>query len=130
MSYGPEDTQTMVKALSISQLKPLIEKLSNGKDILYMGIRGWEISEETAERMEISRGIFVDKVEENSPAMEAGIQKGDVLITFNRKKIHTMQRFYTELQKCEEGQKVEAVVMRRGTEDYGRTKINLTLDVR
>lgn len=130
MSYGPEDTQTMVKALSISQLKPLIEKLSNGQETLYMGIRGREISEEAAKQAKISRGIFVDKVEENSPAMEAGIQRGDVLIRFNGEKIHTMQRFYTELQKCEEGQKVEVAVMRKGAEGYGQTKINVTLDVR
>lgn len=130
MAYGPEDTQTMVKALSVSQLKPLIENLSNGKDILYMGVRGQEVSEETAKSMEISRGIFVDKVEEDSPAMEAGIQRGDVITSFNKKEIHTMQRFYAELQKCEKGQKVELAVMRKGAESYGQTKINVTLDVK
>lgn len=129
MSYGPEDTQTMVKALSVSQLKPLIESLSNGKDIVYMGVRGQEVSEETAQRLKISRGIFVDKVEADSPAMEAGVQRGDIITLFNKKNVHTMQRLYAELQKCEKGQKAELVVMRKGAENYGRTKISVTLDV-
>ena len=129
MAYGPEDTQTMVKALSVSQLKPLIESLSNGKDIVYMGVRGQEVSEETAKKLKIPRGIFVDKVEADSPAMEAGVQRGDIITTFNKKNVHAMQRFYTELQKCEKGQKAELTVMRKGAEDYGQTKINVTLDV-
>lgn len=130
MNYGPEDTQTMVKALSVSQLKPLIENLSNGKEIVYMGVRGQEVSEETAEKMKISRGIFVDKVEAESPAMEAGIQKGDVITAFNKKNVHSMQRFYAELQKCEKGQKAVLTVMRKGAENYGQAKISVTLDVK
>lgn len=130
MSYGPEDTRTMVKALSVSQLKPLIENLSNGKDITYMGIWGQEVSEETAESTEISRGIFVEKVEEDSPAMRAGIQRGDVITAFNKKDVHTMQRFYTQLQKCTRGQKVQVTIERKGAEGYGQTKINVILDVK
>lgn len=130
MDYGPEDTRTMVKAMSVSQLKPLIENLSNGKDVTYMGIWGREVSEEAAESMGSSRGIFVEKVEEDSPAMEAGIQRGDVVTAFNKKSVHTMQRFYTELQKCTKGQKVQVAIMRKGAEGYGQTKITVALDVK
>lgn len=120
----------MVKAMSVSQLKPLIENLSNGKDVTYMGIWGREVSEEAAESMGSSRGIFVEKVEEDSPAMEAGIQRGDVVTAFNKKSVHTMQRFYTELQKCTKGQKVQVAIMRKGAEGYGQTKITVALDVK
>lgn len=130
MSYGPEDTHTMVKALSISQLKPLIENLSNGKDVTYMGIWGREVLEETAEGTDISRGIFVEKVEEDSPAMKAGIQSGDVITAFNKKNVHTMQRFYAQLQKYTKGQKVQVTIERKGAEGYGQTKINVVLDVK
>lgn len=130
MDYGPEDTGTMVKALSISQLKPLIEKLSNGNDIIYMGILGQEITKETAENTEIPRGVYVNQVEAESPAMEAGIQAGDVITAFNEKKVHTMQRYYTELQKCHGEQQVEVSVMRQGPEGYGKTKVKVTLDVK
>lgn len=121
MSYGPEDTRTMVKALSVSQLKPLIENLSNEKDIIYMGIWGQEAT--------TSKGLFVEKVEEDSPAMKAGIQRGDVITAFNKKDVHTMQRFYTELQKCTKGQKVQVAIVRKGADGYGQTKINVVLDI-
>lgn len=130
MDYGPEDTHTMVKALSVSQLKPLIENLSNGKNIIYMGIRGQEVSQDTAENTKIPRGIYVDQVEEDSPAMEAGIQTGDVITAFNKEDVRTMQRFYTELQKCQKEQKVKITIMRRGADGYGETQVTVTLDVR
>ena len=130
MDYGPEDTHTMVKALSVSQLKPLIENLSNGKNIIYMGIRGQEVSQDTAENTKIPRGIYVDQVEEDSPAMEAGIQTGDVITAFNKEDVRTMQRFYTELQKCHKEQKVKITIMRRGADGYGETQVTVTLDVR
>ncbi len=130
MDYGPEETNTMVKALSVSQLKPLIENLSNGKDTVYMGIRGQEVSEDTAKSTEIPRGIYVDQVESDSPAMEAGIQTGDVIVDFNREDVRTMQRFYAELQKCRKEQKVKVTIMRKGTDGYGQTQVTVTLDVR
>lgn len=130
MDYGPEDTHTMVKALSVSQLKPLIESLSNGKNIIYMGIRGQEVSQDTAENTKIPRGIYVDQVEGDSPAMEAGIQTGDVITAFNKEDVRTMQRFYTELQKCRKEQKVKITIMRKGADGYGETQVTVTLDVR
>ncbi len=129
MSYGPEDTRTMVKALSVSQLKPLIENLSNGKDIIYMGIWGQEATDTDADDPKTSKGLFVERVEEDSPAMKAGIQRGDVITAFNKKDVHTMQRLYTELQKCTKGQKVQVAIVRKGAEGYGQTKINVVLDI-
>lgn len=129
MSYGPEDTRTMVKALSVSQLKPLIENLSNEKDIIYMGIWGQEATDTQTKDPKISKGIFVEKVEEDSPAMKAGIQRGDVITAFNKKDVHTMQRFYAELQKCTKGQKVQVAIVRKGADGYGQTKINVVLDI-
>lgn len=130
MDYGPEETNTMVKALSVSQLKPLIENLSNGKDTVYLGIQGQEVSENTAKSTKIPRGIYVDQVESDSPAMEAGIQTGDVIVELDRKDVRTMQRFYAELQKCHKEQKVKVTIMRRGSEGYGQTQMAVTLDVR
>lgn len=130
MDYGPEDTHTMVKALSVSQLKPLIENLSNGKNIIYMGIRGQEVSKDTAANTKVPRGIYVDQVEGDSPAMEAGIQTGDVITAFDKEDVRTMQRFYTELQKCQKEQKVKITIMRKGADDYGETQVTVTLDVR
>ena len=68
-----EEDGTVVRAVSAAQLRPLLEMLSNGENIRYIGIIGETVTEEKAEELEIPLGIYVDSVEENSPAMAAGI---------------------------------------------------------
>ena len=70
-----EEDGTVVRAVSAAQLRPLLEMLSNGENIRYIGIIGETVTEEKAEELEIPLGIYVDSVEENSPAMAAGIQE-------------------------------------------------------
>ena len=66
-----EEDGTVVRAVSAAQLRPLLEMLSNGENIRYIGIIGETVTEEKAEELEIPLGIYVDSVEENSPAMAA-----------------------------------------------------------
>ena len=120
-----------VRISQVSFVKSLEELEScTSKNIIYMGIRGQEVSQDTAENTKIPRGIYVDQVEGDSPAMEAGIQTGDVITAFNKEDVRTMQRFYTELQKCQKEQKVKITIMRRGADGYGETQVTVTLDVR
>lgn len=127
-SYGTDNSsQTMVKALAVSQLKPLIENLSNGKAVKYLGINGQDVTEEMAESLSIPQGIYVDSVEEGSPAMEGGIQSGDIIQYMDEKKVLTMQSYSTCLQSCKEGQKVILQLKRKGAEGYTDMEFELTV---
>ena len=70
---------TVLRAVSVAEIKCLLEILSNGEPICYTGIRGTTISKMQSEQLNIPQGIFVDRVEQGSPAMNAGIQSGDIL---------------------------------------------------
>lgn len=124
---GEAYSSNMVKALAVSQLKPLLESLSNGEDIMYLGIRGEEIDESLSQSRGIPKGIYVDSVEADSPAMKAGIQSGDIICSLDEKKVSTMQEYSTYLQKCSEGEKIQVVLKRMGTENY--EKMNYTIIV-
>ena len=131
--YGDEknESKTMVKALAVSQLKPLIETLSNGEAIQYLGVRGKDISENVSNSIDIPQGVYVKSVEDNSPAMEAGLQSGDVIQKIDGKEIETMQQYSSQLQKCEGGQKVSLTVMRsKGAEGYAEMKIEAEVESR
>lgn len=132
-SYGSEDDdmKNMVKALAVSQLKPIIERLSNGEDIRYLGIRGQDITEAVSDNTGIPQGVYVDEVGEDSPAMRSGIQRGDVIVQMDEEEITTMQKYSTQLQNCREGQEVTLTVMRaRGAEGYSPVEIQLTVEIK
>ncbi len=131
-SYGNQDDESknMVKALAVSQLKPLIECLSNGEDIRYLGIKGQDVTEAISQNTGIPQGVYVDEVEEDSPAMLSGVQRGDVIVKMDQEEITTMQKYSSQLQKYSEGQDVTLTVMRsRGEEGYSSVEIGLTVRV-
>ena len=51
----------------------MIELLSNGKNVPYLGVSGVEVSSEM-QGQGIPQGVYVKEVDAGSPAMAAGIQ--------------------------------------------------------
>ena len=70
-----EEDDFVLRAVATSQIGALLEKLTNGEKICYAGIIGSTITMEQSQRLDIPQGVYVDRVEQNSPAMTAGIQK-------------------------------------------------------
>lgn len=129
--YGDGTDKSMVRALAVSQLKPLIETLSNAEPISYLGVKGKDISENISESIQIPAGVYVESVEDDSPAMKAGLQSGDVIQKLDDDEIKTMQQYSNLLQKYEEGQKIRLTVMRsKGTEGYAQMKIEAEVKAR
>lgn len=89
----------MVTALSISDLRKLIEQLSNNEDLIYLGVRGQDISSSLSQKTGIPTGIYVNSVEEDSPAMNAGIQNGDVIVKVGNESVETLSRLRTRMDQ-------------------------------
>ena len=128
-SFG-NTADTMVKALSVAQLKRLLADLSNGNDICYAGIYGQDVTESIAAQTGIPIGIYVDSVATESPAMIAGIQSADVITELNGKEVTTMQKFSTELQKCKKDDKVSIRLMRKGNDGYEEMNFEIAISVK
>jgi S1-C subfamily serine protease len=45
------------------------------------------------------KGLFVTKIEDNSPASRSQLQEGDIIISFNRKQINNSQALFKELTR-------------------------------
>lgn len=117
-SISDKDSMKLVTAYGISDLKDIIELLSNGKTVPYIGIKGVTVTETLAEQQKIPKGIYVQEVEVDSPAMKAGIQSGDVINCIGGESITTLDAYHEKLMKCREGQKVEITGMRQGANGY------------
>ena len=117
---------SVIRAVEAAQLRPLLEDMANSEEICYIGIQGVTISEIQSENLDIPRGVYVDSVEEYSPAMSAGVQNADIIHTLNGEEICTMSEYSDILQKLTKGSKVKLEVYRKNPYD---TYVNVELTV-
>ncbi len=83
--------------LSMASIQPYVDKMISQADNLYLGMLCYDISKEEATKLGISQGVYVIKVEESSPAFEAGVKKGDVLLEMNGVQIYNMSTYNNTL---------------------------------
>lgn len=114
-----QDTEAL-NAVMILDLVPVISKLSEGKDMPYLGINGQEINDEVlglAEE-EMPYGIYVKDVEIASPAYVAGIVSGDIIVKLQNKPIRTLADYKKVLESKEAGEEMSVTLKRKGREGY------------
>ena len=85
---------------------PLVERLSNGETSRYTGIYGKEIDQAQCRHLGIGQGLYVERTENASPAMKAGIQSGDIISKIDGNLTESMQSYYTYLQTKKAGEKI------------------------
>lgn len=108
---------TMI-AYGISNITNEIEMMSNGKHVPYAGIVGMMVTEEVSELYGIPVGLYVIEVEKDSPAMEAGIQSGDVITQIGKTAVTSLKTYHDALYKLEAGFSAKFNGQRYGTEEY------------
>lgn len=118
--YSSQSDRNTLTALSISQLKGIIEDLSNGKAVPYLGLKVSTITDEIAEEYHLPKGVYIKNVETDvsSPAMTAGIQAGDVLVELNGEEILTVEQYTTKLMSLLPEQSIQIKVLRQSGEEY------------
>lgn len=108
----------LMTCLPLSEILETIEALCNNKQLAYVGITGQEVSSAISERTGIPKGIWIDSVDTDSPAMETGIQPGDVIYQLGDTEVTSMKTFHALINQEEPGDTVEIHVMRRSVEGY------------
>jgi serine protease Do len=99
-------------AIPIDLAKKIADQLrKNGKVVRgWLGIRAQDVSPQTASSLNLSRTAgemaMVTEVAENSPAAEAGVKTGDVIVEFNGKPVPKSHEFPSVIAETPPGQKV------------------------
>lgn len=113
-----EEQSRTVNAFAISDLKAALQLMLNGKNVPYIGIYGATVTEEISEEQGIPQGLYVTRVEENSPAMQAGIQVGDIIQNLADNEIKSLNAYKRNLLQTEVGTEVKIEAQRRGASEY------------
>lgn len=116
-SISKEEGMNLITGYGISDLKKNIEILSNGQEVPYIGIRGQDVTDEMEEQ-DIPKGVYVREVETDSPAMEAGIQSGDVITEIDGTTVSSLSAYHAALLDEKSGIKVKVKGMRQGADGY------------
>ena len=123
-SAGDANTLT---AIAISEIKTVIEMLSNGKDIPYIGLQLTTVTNDIASEYDMPKGAYIKEVEMDSPAMAAGLQSGDVITRIDGENIFNVDGYESRLLSMTPGDMVEITIERQGTEGY--TEITCEVEV-
>lgn len=120
----------VMSAYGISSIKSEIERMSNGKEVPYIGIRGIQIPDETAEAQTIPEGFCVTEVEADSPAMRAGIQNGDIITHFDKEEVESILGYHSMLITKDAGTEVVLTGQRRGADEYVELQFTVTVGIK
>jgi len=110
------DTELNV-AMAISDYKGILEKLSNGIAVPYVGIKGQEVTGAMAEGG-LPLGVYVAQCVPDSPAYFAGIQPGDVITKVGEKSISTIKDYQNAIDSLNKDDEITIVVQRKSIEEY------------
>ena len=116
--YSSEGEQITLTAIAISDLKAMIEMLSNSRDIPYIGLQLSTVTNDIAQEYDIPKGAYIKEVKMDSPAMAAGLQSGDVITQMGGEAVFTVDGYENKLLALTPGENVEITVMRQGTDGY------------
>lgn len=116
--YSSDGDQNTLTAISISELKTLIEMLSNNQDIPYIGLELTTVTNDIANEYDIPKGAYIKEVKMDSPAMAAGLQKGDVITKMGGEAIYTVDSYESKLLELKPDERVKIVVERQSAGGY------------
>ncbi len=85
----------------------------------WLGIRMEPVSDELAEKLNLDmpRGVLVEVVGPKSPAQKAGIQRGDVIVTFDNQQVQDPDHLLHIVGATKVGKSVKVTVIRNGSEE-------------
>jgi serine protease Do len=105
-------------AIPINLAKNIARQLINTGEVVRgrIGIVIQPLTNELAESFSVEpgQGIVVAQVFDNSPAQRAGIEQGDVIISYQGNKVDNVGRFRNSVSLTAPGSKEEIVVLRNG----------------
>jgi len=84
----------------------------------YLGFEPQEVTKENFGKFGLSnvRGVAVEKVVENSPAAQAGLQAGDVIIKFEGEEIESVRKLSRLISEVAPDHQVKLTILRGGIE--------------
>ncbi|MEY8391306.1 serine protease [Lachnospiraceae bacterium] len=116
--FSNQNDRNTITALSISELKQIIEDLSNNRDVPYIGLRISTVTDQIAREFGIPKGVYIKSVELDSPAMRAGLQEADVITAINGEEVTTVEQYFQKIYAMQPEDTVSITIKRQNGNQY------------
>lgn len=133
--YADSAVEGMGYAIPISKAQPILEDLMNRQtrdkvdsaDAAYLGIVPADLSTEAIQMYDMPAGAFVIRVEKDSAAGKAGIQKGDIIVGFDGQTVSGKDDLENKLAYYASGETIDVTVSRADNGEYVQKTVQVTL---
>lgn len=124
-----EQTTGVTIIKGVSDYKGVLEKMTNGQSIPFMGIQGQMVNEELAGAGTPS-GIYVTNSIADGPAYSTGIQNGDIITMIGESSITNLKDFQNQVESLKVGEMVKVTIQRNGRENFTELQYQVTIGAR
>ncbi len=141
--YSDTSVEGMGYAMPITEAKEIIDRLTeggvpeesfaeNGGSTLepgtaYLGIYGMDLDEQTAEQYSMPTGVYVSRVIRGSAADEAGLNRGDVILSIDGDAVASMDAVKEYITSKKPGDEIEIVYSSWNTDYEEEETVTVTL---
>ena len=126
--HSSDGMENLIVAYGITDLKKRMEKLSNDQPFAYFGIYGTSVTLSAHEELTVPYGTYVKEVLLDSPAMRAGIQKGDVIIRMDEYDVNNFTDFVSFLYLRDPEETVRVTILRQAGTGYKEMTVVVDLE--
>lgn len=136
--YADYAVEGMGYAIPISNATPILEdmmsretreKLSK-EESGYMGVSLVDLSDKMLQMYNMPAGAFVEEVYIDSPAADAGLKRGDIIMKIDGQTVSNGSAVIDLLQYYAPGETVDVVVARSDAGEYRQSTLSVTLGER
>ncbi len=126
-TYNASDMKNQISAIGITELKQMIEALSNEKVRASIGIHGVDVTAALSESLQMPRGVCVQSFEMGSPAMICGIQGNDIITGIGVNVVNSMSDLTRALYQYTPGEVVTVTLQRKAQDEYRTMEVEVML---
>lgn len=103
-------------AISLDAIRDILVKLLNNAGQVYFGVKGQDLPQSVIKNSGVPSGLYVSEVENSSPALNAGLKAGDIIVSVGGKPIAGIRDFMDILSGCN-SREILVVKLKRWSED-------------
>ncbi len=120
-------TGNTVSTIGISDIKALVEKLSNNEPRAYLGIMGMDVTEGAHIELNVPYGAYVTEVAHQSVAMKSGVQAGDVIVHLGDYNVSSFKDYRSALLSMAPNTTIMIRIMRFNGTEYIPVDVEVVL---
>ncbi|HHU71698.1 MAG TPA: PDZ domain-containing protein [Clostridiales bacterium] len=135
VKYASNDVEGMGYAIPMSRAIPIINELMS-REVLkeadqgYLGIGGYDVTEDVSQTFNIPIGVFVKMVDENGAAHAAGILPNDIITVIDELEVTSITQLSDYVKSKRVGSEVKVTYMRSINGTYEKNEVTLELGSR